>query len=205
MLYFFFEDTCAVLESTVCLPCNCHVEGSTSKTCDSTGQCTCKNNFKGTTCKNRDCEYTNWKGWSACPACGHRGTKTRTRTIRHQERGNGKKCPPVNETETCEYITCTCQPGQFGDRCENRHCKLHEWSAWSACNGCNGCSSSPCTPSKRRSRGVKVTKQGSGRDCTGSRHESSNCGYTCSRRCDTHCPPSITAGCNSNCYYARNG
>ena len=188
-----------MLESTTCTACNCYVNGSTSIKCDSKGQCTCKNNFKGTTCKNRDCEFTNWKGWSACPSCGYEGNRKRTRSMLHRAHGNGKPCPDLVDEQKCKLKKCICKLHEFGLRCENRHCSFGEWSAWTACS-CNSCGKKSCYPQKSRSR-VKYAKKGSGADCIGSPHNTAYCGNYCRYKCDLHCPPSLTATCTHHCYH----
>ena len=168
-------DTCSVLKSTVCLPCNCDTTGSTTTNCDESGICSCKDKFYGPKCRNRDCEVTNWASWTACTRCGYTDPKTRTRQVSVQPVGNGYKCPVLKETDNCTMIPCDCReknPGYYGVRCEDRDCAWGQWSSWSSCRRCGGrCSNYNCSsyyPQKSRSRSKTTSKKGNGRECSGS-------------------------------------
>ena len=94
-----------------CVACNCSVEGSTTLQCDhKTGKCSCKNNFYGTKCENRDCDWSAWGSWGACnKSCDH-GMKTRHRTHKITKRGSGKVCTGQSEQSTgCNSICCSNQ------------------------------------------------------------------------------------------------
>ena len=182
----FYADTCMMLDSTVCASCDCSLNGSVSFTCDPSGNCSCKGDFYGTKCNNRDCKVNNWLAWSTCP-CGTRGPKSRTRTVQIHPKGNGTACPSLTDTGRCTFVKCDCssKPGYYGDRCENRDCVLTEWSSWIGGCDCKGytCTSNQATCqqsiplSKTRSRKVKTDKDGNGRQCSNQRHETVNCGY----------------------------
>ena len=196
LVVFYNADTCSLLSSTKCNPCNCNITGSVSVSCDSTGQCTCKNNFYGTKCPNRDCAMTAWSAWTSC-RCGYTDPKSRTRSVSVSLIGGGKRCPTTSESGTCTMVPCDCssKPGYYGNRCENRNCVLHEWSSWSSCYNCRGYSCRTLNPQKHRSRSIKISKVGNGVECSVTRSETHSCGYTCylqgrpTRRGDTvyHC------------------
>ena len=185
-------DTCAVLKSTVCIPCNCDTTGSSVTNCDENGICTCKDKFYGPKCRNRDCEVTIWSSWTACTRCGYTDPKTRKREVSVQPVGNGKKCPAaLKETDKCMMIPCDCReknPGYYGDRCEDRDCVWGQWSSWSSCQSCGGhCDRQSCQvyyPGKSRSRSKTITKEGNGRECSGKNWENDSCGYKCDYSCE---------------------
>ena len=203
LFYRYILDTCSMLNTTTCAPCSCNTEGSTSTSCDSNGACTCKPNFHGTKCQNRDCIMTPWGAWTTCP-CGTTNQRTRTRTVSLQPLGTGKRCPGTSDTGTCPMVPCDCKklgkPDYYGNRCEKRDCKLGPWSAYSRSNcgikmhvqarvvykqclyTCPG-SASSCEPMQTRSRSVSVTKVGDGQDCHGSRTDETGCGHRCERKC----------------------
>ena len=131
-----------------------------------------------------------WSVWTNC-RCGHTDAKTRTRSVTTQAIGQGFPCKHTQETGTCVMTPCHCptvRPGYYGDRCDNRHCVLHPWSAWSPCACPGGVSRSQLasiTPKKHRTKAVKLTKVGSGNAC-GNRWEENYCGFTCVQQCTTY-------------------
>ncbi|XP_063299217.1 laminin subunit alpha-2 isoform X3 [Pelobates fuscus] len=101
-------NTCAdgyfgdALEARNCQPCNCHINGSMSSTCNfKTGQCECKNNVTGRQCD--ECLPNCW--WDSekqiCLPCG---------------------CSPSGSMSLRCDITgrCICKPEFFGKHCEFR-------------------------------------------------------------------------------------
>ena len=188
------KDTCSVLTSTVCAPCDCDTKGSASVICDQSGKCTCKGKYYGDKCNNRDCEMTSWSAWNTTCRCGYTDPKSRTRSVHHQAEGDGNSCPPAEETTNCIMESCDCadKPGYYGDRCDKRDCQLASWSSWSACLHCsdrmcymsnNAWICPDFVPEKTRSRSVKTSKKGGGKACTGDRQETNSCGYTCTKDC----------------------
>ena len=187
-----FSDTCSVLKSTACTPCNCHVNGSSSTSCDDNGVCSCKGTFWGAKCSNRDCRVTSWSAWAGCGRCGYSDPKTRTRRVSAPPIGMGKQCPSLQETGRCTMIPCDCKeknPGYYGPRCDNRDCELGSWGRWSTCESCNRrcggryhCWS--FHPYKSRSRKVRITKVGNGRECSDKTTDSESCGYECKKVCN---------------------
>ena len=195
-----FTDTCSKLSSTECAACNCNTQGSVSPMCDQEGKCTCKDKFYGKKCTDRDCEMTTWSAWLTQHGdcrCGYTDTKNRTRSVRIQPTGNGEKCPPLTEEGNCTMEPCDCKrirPGYYGNRCENRDCVLSDWTVWTNDNcqvwndgllcfkDCPG-GVPRCQPTRHRSRYVKVSQVGAGKDCLPGRSETSSCGITCVKRC----------------------
>ena len=190
-IYFLiFIDTCSKLSSTECSPCKCDTKGSLSTSCDAKGQCKCKDNYYGTKCSNRDCEYATWTTWTKC-RCGHEDTKYRSRRINIFDSGEGLPCVRTYEKRLCGAMEpCNCaviNPGYYGDLCENRDCALSSWSSWSSCKSCptHECYRDNCPtlyPKKRRTRSVKIKQVGHGKGC-GGRSDSDSCGYRCQKIC----------------------
>ena len=191
-------DTCSALLSSQCTPCNCKTQGSTSTKCNESGTCSCKPNFYGTKCSNRDCQMTKWGAWTTQHGkcrCGYADAKHRTRSVRIQPVGKGKKCLSKKETGKCTMVPCDCKkikPGYYGNRCEKRDCSLSDWTAWNTHScllisgvrcvyECGG--KQRCTPMRYRRRSVSVKKVGDGKDCPSSRSESSSCGFSCKKNC----------------------
>ena len=188
-----FIDTCSVLTSTKCVPCNCNSKGSVSTVCKQNGDCICKDDYYGAKCNNRDCEMTNWSAWNNTCPCGHTDPKTRTRSVLHEAQGNGIACPATQETTNCTMVSCNCArdfPGYYGNRCENRDC---EWSSWSSWSTCKQCSAVVCldinyicpnfVPQKARNRTKERKMEGNGAPCLGGEEETNSCGYTCTAVC----------------------
>ena len=200
------SDTCSTLSSTQCAPCNCDTTGSVSSNCDSKGQCTCKNKYYGPKCQHRDCEMTMWSDWTNC-RCGYTDGKTRSRSVQTPAAGEGMACKDKTQAGICTMKPCHCptmRPGFKGDRCEDRDCVSHTWSAWTVCAPCpagntRGTKLATITPTKTRSRGVKVSKVGNGKDC-GAPTEPGYCGY----RCVHVCQENISLyGTSTYCQYHR--
>ena len=167
-----------MLASKTCATCDCDKLGSVSPKCDTSGKCTCRNTFYGKKCSNKDCEVGDWAAWSTCK-CENSKTKTRTRKVTSTFLGNGKECSVLTETGQCTMVECKClpeKPGFYGPSCENRDCQWGPWSNWVDCP--SGC---PIQNHERarRTRDVRVTKVGNGKDCSGSRTEESPCLYYC--------------------------
>ena len=192
ILFISFIDTCSRLASTECVPCNCDKEGSVSLSCDSKGQCRCKDKYYGTKCSNRDCEMTAWSSWTNC-RCGHADQKTRTRSVKEGKVGEGLPCFRTKETGTCTIVPCDCariNPGYYGDLCQNRDCHLSQWSSFTICpTKCArqrilGKVDRPTRyPRKTRRRSVQIEKAGNGKSCSSRLSDSDSCGYKCVNRC----------------------
>ena len=164
-----------------------------SNRCDVSGQCTCNNKYYGKQFRDRNCEVSNWSSWSECQ-CGRRpaDSKTRTRSITTTFLGNGRRCPALGENGQCPEQPCDCnriRPGYHGFACENRDCQLGDWSGWNTCS--QRCPSGSCweedcrdppAGTRSRHRGVSVSKEGNGRDCSSNRHESVTCTH-CVKKC----------------------
>ena len=187
--YFNSPDTCSTLESKSCTRCNCDLHGSVSTDCDGAGKCTCKENYYGKKCNNKDCEMGEWTEWSKCP-CGVAGVRrSRSRSSKSFPTGYGIRCPSDNMQYTiCSKIPCKCTAGYYGDLCQDRDCTLTSWTKWSKCPACPPtCEGYNCpTPiAKRqyrsRKRQVKIKKAGIGK-CEGEKRQTANCGY-CKKDC----------------------
>ena len=130
--------------NTTCEPCKCDTSGSDKTSCDSKGQCVCKDKFYGQKCSKRDCKMTKWTAWSPACRCGYADPISRQRSVSIQPVGKGKPCPSSRkESARCTMKPCDCKkirPGHYGDRCEKRDCELTKWSSWSnTCPGCPEC------------------------------------------------------------------
>ena len=206
-----FIDTCSKLSASECAACNCNSQTSVSTSCSSTGSCKCKGKHYGPKCTDRDCEMTLWSAWSNC-RCGYTDKKNRTRAIKTASAGEGLQCVHTKEDGICTMIPCDCdriKPGYYGDRCEHRHCEMHQWSYWKGCGGCPGkrkrCQDGYCPakwptlwPKGYRTRGIKTTKVGKGKEC-GSQKETDYCGYKCVEKCGS----SWVGYLVWNCYYKK--
>ena len=147
LFLFAFVDTCSKLSASECAACNCNTKGSVTTMCKSTGLCTCKANYKGPSCANRDCIMTPWSAWTTRKGasvqcrCGHTDIKYRSRTIQTTSAGEGLQCIATAEAGTCTMTPCNCaiiRRGFYGDRCENRDCVMNQWSYWKNCGSCPG-------------------------------------------------------------------
>ena len=112
----------------------------------------CKDNYYTTGAKQTTCV----KKSSGCNACNCNAAGS-----------NGMKCADHSGQ-------CSCKPGFYGNKCENRDCVWRGWSPFSSCT--KGCDYGG---SMTRSRSHDVTKQGQGRSCDGSNTETRNCFKGC--------------------------
>ena len=185
-------DICSPRTLFECASCNCNKQGSLSPSCDSKGQCKCKEKFDGEKCTDRDCEMNDWSPWTPDCRCGYADPRTRSRSVRIQRLGKGKKCSnKTTDNSTCLLIPCDCssKPGYRGIRCETRDCVLGEWGGWSNTCGCPGgiChSDSQCPtfkPKKTRTRDIKTKAEGDGKPCDTKRSDWDYCGHKCEKRC----------------------
>ena len=157
----------------------------------------CKTSVYGNKCTNIDCQVTSWSAWSNC-RCGYTDPKSRTRSVSIQPVGGGKACPATTDSSQCTMVPCPCTGGYFGNRCENRHCVLSDWTVWTTDNcglananfpGWTTChyqcpnKAAGCTPPRYRSRHVTTTKVEVGSECSTDRSQSSGCGFDCFRKC----------------------
>ncbi len=56
---------------------------------------------------NVHCKVTEWGPWSTCTkTCGSDGTKTRRRSVNVFPQNEGRSCPPLEETVTCNLPLC---------------------------------------------------------------------------------------------------
>ena len=112
------KKTTCVAKSSECINCNCSAAGSNSSECsDESGQCSCKTDYYGKKCENRDCVWEKWSPYSSCSkACGYGGSQARTRSHNITKQGEGKTCNGTyNQTKICFNGCCS---GQF--HCSNR-------------------------------------------------------------------------------------
>ena len=112
----------------------------------------CKDNYYTTGAKQTTCV----KKSSGCNACNCNAAGS-----------NGMKCADHSGQ-------CSCKPGFYGNKCENRDCVWRGWSGFSSCT--KGCDYGGF---KTRSRSHDVTKQGQGRSCDGSNTDTRNCFNGC--------------------------
>ena len=207
-----FIDTCSKLSASRCAACGCDSKGSVTTTCNTLGKCTCKTSYYGPKCTNRDCVMAPWSHWTNC-RCGYSDKKSRSRTVQTAPAGEGLQCLHMKEDGVCTMTPCDCatmKPGFHGNRCENRDCVMNQWSYWKDCGGCPGrtqrCQAGYCGarwpdiwPTGYRTRSVKITKVGGGKEC-GAARETASCGY----KCYQYCRSSWTGGYTAyNCYYRK--
>jgi len=81
------------------------------------------NNVGATVAYVVDCVMSPWSTWSGCSVtCGRNGVRTRSRTIRRQPSGGGRKCPRRKlRRRRCSMPACSSD------------CQYTEWSPWSPC------------------------------------------------------------------------
>lgn len=72
-----------------------------------------------------DCVVSTWAPWGSCSKTCGGGTTTRTRTITTQPKNNGKVCPSLTDTSSCN--TQPCPINCVGD-----------WGPWGTCEGSCG-------------------------------------------------------------------
>ena len=72
-----------------------------------------------------DCQVSAWAPWGRCSKECDGGIVTRTRTITTQPKNNGKACPSLTDTSSCN--TQPCPINCVGD-----------WTSWGACEGSCG-------------------------------------------------------------------
>jgi hypothetical protein len=94
-----------------------------------------------------DCKVEEWSSWGECSApCGG-GTQARTRAIKVARSGDGRACPALRETRSCNLQNCPVD------------CEVGEWGSWGECSAsCGGGTQS-------RSRTVEVESSYGGQDC----------------------------------------
>lgn len=97
-----------------------------------------------------DCFVSPWSAWGACSSSCGVGTSSRSRTILRSPDNNGKPCPELTQSQTCQV------PGVTD--C-NTDCVLSVWSAWKPCQNLAG----SCL--KMRNRKVVTPASGSGAAC----------------------------------------
>lgn len=131
------SSTSCKTKSSKCLACSCNSEGSSNAECsDGTGKCSCKNNFYGNKCSNRDCKWTSFGRYGSCTrSCGYGGQKTRSRTHAVTQKGNGRHCAGSSRDSTSCFLGCC--PSKY--HCTaNRKCIPGTWR----CDYDNDCGNS---------------------------------------------------------------
>ena len=99
--------TCSDVQVS-CYFCNCSSDGALSQECDDqTGKCPCKSMNYGNKCENRDCVWSPWGAWSACP-CGY-ANQTRNRNVSEPARGAGTCQGEYIQTRPCFQRCCSHQ------------------------------------------------------------------------------------------------
>jgi hypothetical protein len=74
-----------------------------------------------------DCEVTGFSAWGLCSAVCGPGTKTQTRVVLTEPANDGKICPALKHTASCDAGPCA------------HNVVMSEWSAWSECTeSCDG-------------------------------------------------------------------
>jgi len=91
----------------------------------------------GETACPKDCDVSQWSGWSACSAPCAGGIQERNRVVTSKPHGNGVACPHLTDMQMCNTEACTSD------------CELLQWTPWSTCSkACDG-------GMKKRSRGLR--------------------------------------------------
>jgi hypothetical protein len=69
-----------------------------------------------------DCQVGEWSPWSACDKTCGGGIQKRVRSITSYPVANGKQCPPLEETQSCNSQECPV------------NCQVGDWGEWSNCS-----------------------------------------------------------------------
>lgn len=107
-----------------------------------------------------DCKVTSWSSWRPCTeSCGKEGTQGRSRIVTLAPSANGKPCPDLHATRSCNRFACPVD------------CTVGEWTEFSVCSlTCGG------EGTRTRTRELLVDAENGGkvcpalvevRDCTG--------------------------------------
>lgn len=72
--------------------------------------------------KDGDCEVSQWTAWMPCSVSCGGGEHSRLRTVIEPQAENGRRCPPLVETESCNVESCA------------EDCLVSEWSVVVACS-----------------------------------------------------------------------
>eukprot|EP00930_Biecheleria_cincta_P073322 TRINITY_DN6062_c0_g2_i1.p1 TRINITY_DN6062_c0_g2~~TRINITY_DN6062_c0_g2_i1.p1 ORF type:complete len:1830 (-),score=240.41 TRINITY_DN6062_c0_g2_i1:94-5583(-) len=101
--------------------------------------------------KPKDCLFSPWGKWSACPLLQSQSQRTRSRSIIEQPQAGGKPCiGAIEETIACEYNT------------KQIDCGFGNWGEWTACSRtCGG------EGWKERFRGITTVAAAGGIQCKG--------------------------------------
>jgi len=106
-----------------------------------------------------ECMYREWTDWSECkPFCSGKRTRVRETNMGKQ---SDRLCSETSTEETCSNICVDC--------------KFSPWTEWSSCPAAED--GKPQL--KNRTREEAKCKQGGGKDCTGPKSETQECGKEC--------------------------
>nr|XP_026693109.1 thrombospondin type-1 domain-containing protein 7A isoform X2 [Ciona intestinalis] len=128
-----------------------------------------------------NCQVSQWTTFGLCSASCGGGTKTRTRTVTTPEQYGGKKCPALDDTQSCNNNNCPID------------CQVCQWSTFGLCSAsCGG-------GTKTRSRTVTTPAQHGGQACPALTDTQScnnnNCPIDCQvGQWTTFCPCSASCG-----------
>jgi hypothetical protein len=93
-----------------------------------------------------DCSVSGWAGWSPCPrSCGNWQKITNRRTVALWPKFNGKACPRLTKTKTCNQFACP------------KDCQVSSWGKWGSCS--KSCGSGI----RRRTRELEIPAQHGGK------------------------------------------
>ncbi|XP_071942151.1 LOW QUALITY PROTEIN: thrombospondin type-1 domain-containing protein 7A-like [Antedon mediterranea] len=80
------------------------------------GRCDLEEDFETMNCSLPcpvNCELSQWTPWSSCSKTVGAGIKTRTRHVVKPDKNGGRPCPPHNENQIIEEVSCYTSPDQF--------------------------------------------------------------------------------------------